>query len=167
MFYMCKEYLLFFSCSVVSDSLWPRGLQHARLPCPPLSTRVCSDSYALSRWFHPTISSSVAPFSFCPQSFPASESFPMSWLFASMAKVLKLQHQSFQWVFRIETRLVKADVSLRYSWLDLEHSGLPNFFTSQEGSVKESQHNKNSSSWRHIYWDWVNTVLPALPQACF
>ena len=52
-------------------------------PCPPLSPRVCSNSYPLSRWCHPTTSSSVAPFSFLPQSFPASESFPMSQLFAS------------------------------------------------------------------------------------
>ena len=59
------------------------GLQHARLPCPSLSPRVCSNSCPWSRWCHPTISSSVAPFSFCLQSFPASWSFPMSWLFSS------------------------------------------------------------------------------------
>ena len=74
--------LLLFS-SVVSDSLRPRGLQHARLPCPSLSPGVCSNSCQLSRWCHPTISSSVVPFSSCPQSFPASGSFSMSWLFAS------------------------------------------------------------------------------------
>ena len=72
-----------FSCSVMSDSLQPRGLQHARLLCPPLSSRVCSDSCPLSRWCHPTISSSVVPFSSCPQSFPASGSFPMSQFFTS------------------------------------------------------------------------------------
>ena len=71
-----------FSCSVMSHSLWPYGLQHARLPCPPLSPRDCSISCPLSRWCHPIISSSVAPFSF-PQSFPASGSFLMSWIFAS------------------------------------------------------------------------------------
>ena len=64
-------------------TLWPQGLQHARLPCPSLSLRVCSDSCLLSQWCHPNISSSVAPFSCCPQSFLASGSFPMSWLFAS------------------------------------------------------------------------------------
>jgi len=64
----------------MSDSLWSHELQHARLLCPPLSPGVCSDSCPLSRWCHPTISYSVTPFSFCPQSFPASESFR---LFAS------------------------------------------------------------------------------------
>ena len=66
----------------MSDSLWPHGLQHARLPCPSLSPWVCSDSCPLSQLCHPTISSSVVPFS-CPQSFPASGSFPVSRHFAS------------------------------------------------------------------------------------
>ena len=73
---------MLFSCSVMSDSLCPYGLQHTRLPCPSLSPRVCSNSCSLSRWCHPTISSSVTHFS-CHQSFPASGSFPVSWLFAS------------------------------------------------------------------------------------
>ena len=59
------------------------SLQHARLPCPSLSPRVCSNSCPLSQWCHPTISSSVAPFSSCCQSFPASGSFLMNWLFSS------------------------------------------------------------------------------------
>ena len=67
----------------MSDSLWPHGLQHARLPCPSLSPGVCSNSCSLSWWCRPTISSSVIPFSSCSQSFPASESFPMSQLFTS------------------------------------------------------------------------------------
>ena len=75
--------LLLFSRSVVSDSLWPPGLQHTRLPCPSPSTWTCSNSCPLSRWCHPTISSSVLPFSSCLQSFPTSGSFPMSQLFAS------------------------------------------------------------------------------------
>ena len=70
--------LLLFNCSVVSNSLPHHGLQHARLPCPSLSPRVFSNSRPLSQWCHPTISSSVVPFSSCLQSFPASESFPMS-----------------------------------------------------------------------------------------
>ena len=74
---------LLFSCSVVSNSLWPHGLQHARLPCPSPTPGVCSNSCPLSQWCHPTISSSVIPLSSYPQSFPASGSFPMSWLFAS------------------------------------------------------------------------------------
>ena len=70
-----------FSHSVTSDSLQPHDLQHARPPCPSPSPRVHSDSRPLSQWFHAAISSSVFPFSSCPQSLPASESFPMSQLF--------------------------------------------------------------------------------------
>ena len=72
-----------FSCSVMANSLWPHGLQHRRLPCPSLSPGVCSSSYPLSQWCHPTISSSVIPFSSCLQSFPASGSFPVSQFLAS------------------------------------------------------------------------------------
>ena len=71
-----------FSRSVVSDSLWPHESQHARPPCPSPTPRVHSDSRPLSPWCHPAISSSVVPFSSCPQSLPASESCPMSQLFA-------------------------------------------------------------------------------------
>ena len=71
-----------FSCSVVSDSLWPHELQHARHPCPSPTPGVHSDSRPSSQWCHPAISSSVVPFSSCPQSLPSSESFPMSQLFA-------------------------------------------------------------------------------------
>ena len=67
----------------MSDSLWPNELQHTRIPCPSPSPRVCSNSGPLSQWCHPTISSSVVPFSSCLQSFQASGSFPKSWLFAS------------------------------------------------------------------------------------
>ena len=74
---------LLLSYTVVSYSLRPYRLQHARLPCPSLFPRVFSDSCLLSQWCHPTISSSVAPFSSCLQFFPASGSFPMSWLFTS------------------------------------------------------------------------------------
>ena len=71
------------SRSVVSDSLQPQGLQHARPPCPSPTPGAFSNSRPSSRWCHPTISSSVIPFSSCPQSFPASGSFPVSQLFAS------------------------------------------------------------------------------------
>ena len=71
-----------FSRSVVSDSLRPHELQHARPPCPSPTPRVHSDSLPSSRWCHPAISSSVVPFSSYPQSLPASKSFPMSQLFA-------------------------------------------------------------------------------------
>ena len=76
-------FFLLFSCSVVSDFLWPYGLQHARIPCPSPSPRACSNSCPLSRWCHPTILSSVIPFSSGLQSFPASGSFPMSQFFTS------------------------------------------------------------------------------------
>ena len=78
-----KVSFLLFSCSVVSDSLWPHGLQHARLPCPSPSPGACSNSHPLSQWCHSTILSSVVPFSSCLQSFPASGSFLMNWLFVS------------------------------------------------------------------------------------
>ena len=71
-----------FSRSIVSDSLWPHESQHARLPCPSQTPGVHSDSCPSSQWCHPAISSSVVPFSSCPQSFPASGSFQMSQLFA-------------------------------------------------------------------------------------
>ena len=92
-----------FSRSVVSDSLWPHESQHARPPCPSPTPGVYSNSYPLSWWCHPTISSSLTPFS-CLQSFPASRSFPMSRLFHQVAKVLELQlqHQSFQRLFRVD-----------------------------------------------------------------
>ena len=72
-----------FSHSVVSDSLRPHRLQHARPPCPSATPRACSNSCPTSQWSHPTISYSVIPSSSCPQSFPASGSFPVSQLFVS------------------------------------------------------------------------------------
>ena len=93
-----------FSRSVISDSLQPHGLQQARLSCPSPTARACSNSCPLSRWCHPTISSSVVPLSSCLQSFPASGSFPKSQFFHQVAKVLELQfqHQSLQWIFRTD-----------------------------------------------------------------
>ena len=85
--------------SVMSDSLWLHGLEHARLPCP--SPGACSNSCPLSRWCHQTISSSVIPFLSCLQSFPASGSF-LSQFFASGGQTLELQHQSFQRIIRID-----------------------------------------------------------------
>ena len=95
--------LVQFSRSVVSDSLRPHELQHPRLPCPSPTPRVHPNSYPLTPWCHPTISSSTVPFSSHPQSFPASGSFPMSWLFASGGQVLEFQpqRQSFQWIFSL------------------------------------------------------------------
>ena len=81
--------LLQFSRSVLSNSLEPQELQHARLPCPLLSPWVCSNSYPLRQWFYPTISPSVTPFSFCLQSFPTSVSFRISHPFASGGQIIR------------------------------------------------------------------------------
>ena len=70
------------------DSLWLHGLPHTRLPCPSPSPGACSNSYSLSQWCHPTISSSVVPFSSCLQFFPASGSFPVSQFFTSGGQII-------------------------------------------------------------------------------
>ena len=92
------------SRSVVSDSLRPHGLQYTRFPCPSPTPGACWNSCPSSQWCHPTISSSVLPFS-CFQSFAASGSFPI-WVSSlhQVAKILELQlqHQSFQWIFRTD-----------------------------------------------------------------
>ena len=80
--YNSKRDSVQFSCSVVSNSLQPHESQHSRPPCPSPTTRVHSVSRPSSQWCHPAISSSVVPFSSCPQSLPASKSFPMSQFFA-------------------------------------------------------------------------------------
>ena len=109
------QWMLLFSCSAVSESLRPHGLQHPRLPCPSPSPGVCSNSCPLSRWCHPAISSSVVPFSSRPQSFPASGSFPMGQLFASGG-------QSIGWCFGFSVRPsseYSGPVSFRMDWFDL------------------------------------------------
>ena len=78
-----------FSHSVVSDSLWPHGLQHTRLPCPSPAPGACSNSCPSSQWCHPTISSSVVLFSSCPQSCPASGSFTVSQFFTSCGQSIR------------------------------------------------------------------------------
>ena len=83
LFSILHSLLLSFSHSVVCDSLWLHGLQHARRPCPSPTPRACSNSGPSSGWCHPTISSSVVPFSSFPRSFPAPGSFLVSQLFAS------------------------------------------------------------------------------------
>ena len=90
-----------FSRSVVSDSLWSHGLQHARPPCSPPTPRVYWSSWPLSQWCHPIISSSVVPFSSCLQSFPASGSFQCLSSLHQVTKVLKFQlhHQSFHFLW--------------------------------------------------------------------
>ena len=83
-----------FSHSVMSDSLWPHESQHTRPPCPSQAPRVYSNSCPSSRWCHPAISSSVIPFSSCPQSLPAPGSFPMSQLFAETL-IVEIKYLSF------------------------------------------------------------------------
>ena len=94
---MCFEFMkifvyffcvLLFICQVLSDSLWPHGLQNSRLPCPFPSPRVCPSSCQLYWWCHQTISPFVVPFS-CPQSSPASRSFPVSQLFTSRGQSIR------------------------------------------------------------------------------
>ena len=103
-----------FSLSVLSDSLWPHGPQHARPPCPSPTPGVYPKSCSLSQWCHSTISSSVVPFSSCPQSFPASGSFQMSQLFASSGQ----KYWSFS--FSISPSSEHSGlISFRIDWLDL------------------------------------------------
>ena len=109
LFHSSINSLLLFSHSVVSDSLWPHGLQHTTLPCttlpcPPESSRVCSNSCPLSQWCHPTISSYVIP---SPLAFNLSQHQGLSQWVSSLHQVareleLQLQHQSFQWIFRVD-----------------------------------------------------------------
>ena len=87
LFFNPRSLVSLFSCSVGSNCFQPHGLQHGRLLCPPLSPGVCSILCSLSRWHYLAISSSVTSFSFCLQSFLASGSFPVSWLFASGGQV--------------------------------------------------------------------------------
>ena len=114
-----------FSYSIVSDSLQLHGLQHTRLPCPSPTPQGYPNSCPLSLGCHPTISSSVVPFSSCLQSFPVSSLF--QWVSSShqMAKVLvfRLQHQSFQWTFRTD---------FCYDWLlliSLQSKGIATVFS--------------------------------------
>ena len=107
----------------MSDSLWPQGLQHTRLPCPSLSPGACSNSCPASQWCHPTISSSVVPFSSCLQSFPASGSFPMSQLFTSgdafelwcWTRLLRVP-----WTARRSNQSILKEISPEYSGLMLK-----------------------------------------------
>ena len=134
-----------FSRSVVSDSLWPHELQHARPPCPSPTPGAHPNSCPLSRWCHPAISSSVVPFSSCPQSLPALESFPVSQLFtwggqsfgvSALASVLPMNTQDWsplEWT----------------GWISLHSKGLSRvfsnttvqkhqFFTAQLSSLSNS-----------------------------
>ena len=112
--------------SVVSNSLRSHELQHARSPCPSPAPRVHPNPCPSSRWYHPTISSSVVPFSSCPQSFPASGSFQMSQLFASGGQSIGVSASTsvppintLCWVFTAEIKCNTGLISFRMDWLDL------------------------------------------------
>ena len=115
-----------FSHSVMSDSLQHHGLQHSRLPCPSPSPRVCSNSCPLSQWCHPTISSSVIPFSSCPQSFLASGSFPKE----SALHIRWPKYWSFSFSISPSNEY-SGFFSFRIDWFDLavqkESSSTPQF----------------------------------------
>ena len=139
-----------FSRSVVSDSLRPHESQHSRLPCPSPTPGVHSDSCPSSRWCHPAISSSVVPFSSCPQFLPASESFPMSQLFtwgsqsirvSPLASVLPKNTQDWS-------------PSERTGWISLQSKGLLRVFSNTTvqkhqffGAQLSSQSNSRIHTW--------------------
>jgi len=139
-----------FSCSVVSDSLWPHELQHARAPCPSPTPGVHSNSCPSSQWCHPDISSSGARFSSCPQSLPASESFPMSQLFtwggqstevSALASFLPKNTQDWSPLERT-------------GWISLQSKGLSRVFSNTTvqkhqffGAQPSSQSNSHIHTW--------------------
>ena len=119
--------MLLFSRYIVSDSLPHHELQHNRLPCPSLFPWVCSNSCPLSQWCHPTILSSVAPFSSCPPSFPASRSFPVNWLFTWSGQTIGALASASVLPVNIQGWLVWSPYSPRDSQ---ESSPAPQFKTS-------------------------------------
>ena len=139
-----------FSHSVVSDSLWPHGQQQARPPCPSPTPGVHSNSCPLSRWCLPVILSSVVPFSSCPQSLPASGSFPMSQLFASSGQSIGVSASTS--VLPMNTQ----DWSpLGWTgWISLQSKGLSRVFSNTTvqkhqffGAQPSSQSNSNIHIW--------------------
>ena len=139
-----------FSHSVMSDSLWPHESQHARPPCPSPTPKVHPDSRPSSQWCHPAISSSVIPFSSCPQSLPASVFFQLSQLFAwggqsigvsALASVLPVNNQDWsplEWT----------------GWISLQSKGLSRVFsntTVQKHQVFSAQPSSQSNSHIHTW----------------
>ena len=114
-----------FSCSVVSDSLWPHGLQHARPPCPSPTPGVYSNSCPLSQWCYPTVSSSVIPFSSCLQFFPASRSFPMSQFFISGGQSIGVS----AWASVLPRNIQDWSPLEWTGWISLQSKGLTRVFS--------------------------------------
>ena len=138
-----------FSCSSVSDSLRPHESQHARPPCPSPTPRVYSNPCPLSWWCHPTISSSVTPFFPCPQSFPASWSFPVSQLFASVGQSIG----SFSFSISPSSEHPGL-ISFRMDWLDL----LAVQGTLKESSLKPQFKSINSLALSFLYSPTLTSV---------
>ena len=133
-------------CSVMSNSLWPRGLQHSRFPCFSLSPRVCSNVCPLIQWCHPTISFSVSPFSSCPQSFPASGSFPVSQLFEPGGQSIGASISAT--VLPVGSRLIFYS-SWRYAPLLLATASVKRQTSCMPGPALKATHSKVrvSNSW--------------------
>ena len=128
-----QHYVTQFSLPVVSGSLQPHGLQHARLPCPSPAPRACSNSCPLSWWCHPIISTSVVPFSSCLQSFPASGSFQMSQFFTSGGQSIGVSASAS--VVPINTQ--DWSPSEWTGWISLQSKGLSRVFSNN--SVQKHQ----------------------------
>ena len=118
--------VLQFIHSVMSNSLWPHGLQHVRPPCPSPAPRVYSNSCPLTRWWPPTIPSSVVPFSSCPQSFPASGSFPVSQFFASGGPRIGVSTSASILPMNIQDWFLLGWIG----WISLQSQGLSRVFSS-------------------------------------
>ena len=133
-----------FSSVAQSDSLWPHGLQHARISCPSPTPGACSDSCLSSWWCHPTISSSVVPFSSCLQSLPESGSFPMSWFFASGG-----------WNITASASVLSMNVQGWSDWLVWSPCSPRD---SQESSPTPQFKNINSSSLSFLYGSALTSI---------
>ena len=139
-----------FSPSVTSVSLWPHGLQHARLPCPSPTPRAYSNSCPLSQWCHPTISSSVTLFFSCLQFFPASESFPKSQLFASSGQSIGVSASTSVLPMNIQGWFPLGCTG----WISLQSKGLSRVFsntTVQKHQFFGAQLSLWSSSHIHMW----------------
>ena len=121
--------LTHFSCSVMSNSLWPHGLQHARPPCPSPTPGVYWNSCPLCWWCHPTISSSVVTFSSCLQSFPASGSLQMSQFFASVGQSIRESASASVLPMNIQDWFPLGWTD----WISLQSKGLSRLFSNTTG----------------------------------
>ena len=140
-----------FSHSVMSNSLRPHESQHARPPCPSPTPRVHSNSCPLSRWCHPAISSSVVPFSYCPQSLPASGSFPMSWHFTSGSQSIEVSASASVLTMNTQDRSPlgwTGGISLQSKRLSRVFSNT----TVQKHQFFGAQLSSHSNSHIHMWW---------------